>query len=196
MIRISSSNGKLVGGHDTHSNRRRWALAIGVLGVAALGTPVQAGTSPSERDCIQPDAWIRVIPNSYIGNDIYNRTAQGQTKLATRASGATVSFGIRIENDDPYSASKFLVRGKPSKDGYAISYLEKGTNVTSAVVAGTYKTPKLSANGGSADVIVATVHVTGAAAAGSELSRIFRITWYSWDATWCQDAVRFTTRRG
>jgi hypothetical protein len=193
MSTMPSDRTTVAGRDERPILRRRWSAIIGLLAVGLLGSPAQAHVGPNALDCYQPDGWIRVVSNHYVGNDIYNRTGQGQSRLAAASAGDSVTFGILIQNDDP-SPTRFLVKGKASADGYKVRYLHDGSDVTSAITAGTYKTPKLGHTTKS-DVILAKVKVTHNAAPGSELSRLVRITWYSWQTTWCQDAVRYTAKR-
>ena len=85
----------------------------------------------------RPDNQI-ATGTTYVGNDIYNATGLNQTKTLKAAVGKTVSFKIRIENDGS-GTDPLTVLGTGSGKGYSVTYFSGTTNVTSKVVAGTYK---------------------------------------------------------
>jgi len=102
----------------------------------------------------RPDNLI-ATGTTFVGNDIYNATGTNQTKTLKAKVGKTVSFKIRIENDgsDP---DPFTISGGGSAKGYSIAYFSGTTNITSKVVAGTYR---LTMDPGSSVVIKMTVKV-------------------------------------
>jgi hypothetical protein len=85
----------------------------------------------------RPDNQI-ATGTTYVGNNIYNATGLNQTKTLKAAVGKTVSFKIRIENDGS-GTDPLTVLGTGSGKGYSVTYFSGTTNVTSKVVAGTYK---------------------------------------------------------
>jgi DNA-binding beta-propeller fold protein YncE len=85
----------------------------------------------------RPDNQI-ATGTTYVGNDIYNSTGTNQTKSVKAKVGKTVSFKIRIENDGS-ATDPFTVSGGGSAKGYSVTYFAGTTNITSKVVAGTYK---------------------------------------------------------
>jgi hypothetical protein len=92
---------------------------------------------------------------SYVGNDIYNANGTNQTKTLKAKVGKTVSFKIRIENDGS-GTDPLTVLGGGSAKGYSVTYLAGTTNITSKVVAGTYK---LTLGVGQSTVLKMTVKV-------------------------------------
>jgi DNA-binding beta-propeller fold protein YncE len=85
----------------------------------------------------RPDNQI-ATGTTYVGNNIYNATGLNQTKTLKAAVGKTVSFKIRIENDGS-GTDPLTVLGSGSGKGYSVTYFSGTTNITSKVVAGTYK---------------------------------------------------------
>jgi sugar lactone lactonase YvrE len=85
----------------------------------------------------RPDNQI-ATGTTYVGNDIYNANGTNQTKTLKAAVGKTVSFKIRIENDGS-GTDPLTVLGGGSSKGYSVTFFAGTTNITSKVVAGTYK---------------------------------------------------------
>jgi DNA-binding beta-propeller fold protein YncE len=85
----------------------------------------------------RPDNQI-ATGTTYVGNNIYNATGLNQTKTLKAAVGKTVTFKIRIENDGS-GTDPLTVLGTGSGKGYSVTYFSGTTNITSKVVAGTYK---------------------------------------------------------
>jgi sugar lactone lactonase YvrE len=115
----------------------------------------------------QPDGAVRVqgVP-PLVGNDIYG-PPDGQTVTATKARGQTVTFDVRIQNDGAEPDS-FELAGTPSIPATKATYLRGAsgsTNITSAVVAGTYVTPELAP--GAAHTVRLQVKVQAGAVSGS-----------------------------
>jgi DNA-binding beta-propeller fold protein YncE len=85
----------------------------------------------------RPDNQI-ATGTTYVGNDIYNATGTNQTKTLKAGVGKTVTFKIRIENDGS-GTDPLTILGTGSGKGYSVTYFSGATNITSRVVAGTYK---------------------------------------------------------
>jgi DNA-binding beta-propeller fold protein YncE len=85
----------------------------------------------------RPDNQI-ATGTTYVGNNVYNGTGLNQTKTLKAAVGKTVTFKIRIENDGS-GTDPLTVLGGGSGKGYSVTYFAGTTNITSKVVAGTYK---------------------------------------------------------
>jgi hypothetical protein len=85
----------------------------------------------------RPDNQI-ATGTTYVGNDIYNGTGLNQSKTLKAAVGKTVTVKIRIENDGS-GTDPLTVLGGGSGKGYSVTYFAGTTNITSKVVAGTYK---------------------------------------------------------
>ena len=77
-----------------------------------------------------PDAEIGIFSGNYVGNDVYNKTAVGQTKTMQIAKGASQYFPVLIQNDGPLPAS-FKVKGTGAATGYTVTYINYATARTS-----------------------------------------------------------------
>jgi hypothetical protein len=167
---------------------------------AAEGAPVPTSNARpplSSAAVRRPDGRIRLgavgypgktkpQSGSFIGDNVYNTTGAHQT--ATEAwyggsiAGAYDSFDISIQNDGT-RADRFKVRATgPVTTGWTIRYFHGTTNITSAVVAGTYQTTSLAPG--------ATYLVTAkfTQRAGGDITRLVTITSAA-DAT-RKDAVK------
>ena len=92
-----------------------------------------------------PDAEIGIFSGNYVGNDIYSKTAVGQTKTMQIARGNSQYFPVLIQNDGPLPAS-FKVKGTGAATGYTVTYINyaNGANITTAVRNGTFSTDTLA----------------------------------------------------
>jgi tripartite motif-containing protein 71 len=106
----------------------------------------------------RPDNQI-ATGTTYVGNDIYNANGTNQTKSLKAQVGKTVTFKIRVENDGS-GTDPLTVLGGGSAKGYSVTYFSGTTNITSKVVAGTYK---LSLGVGASLVLRMTVKVGSSA---------------------------------
>lgn len=139
----------------------------------------------------QPDGRIRVgTSGTYTGNNVYNTTAVGQSKTASAPQGSSVTFSLSIQNDGEVD-DRFLVLAAGSTSSYVVKYLLGTTDVTAAVVAGTYQTPTLAPGG--THLLTAKVKVTTSATAGSKVTRKVTIT--SVNDHGAKDAVKFIVMR-
>ena len=144
---------------------------------------VSAGT-PGYR----PDAQIRLSSqSSFIGNDVYNTTGAGQTRSVTSSLGQQRNFVIRMQNDG-VALDGFTVHGCAAAAGFRVRYFTGatgGTEITSAVIGGTYSVGGI-APGGTSSVRL-QVTVTSTAAHGSVQSCLVTVT--STSDTTVADAV-------
>ena len=134
--------------------RNPWAasLLLGAVMAALIVTPALAAAR------YQPDGLIRMAtagvlgyPSSpfdgpFLGNNIYNATGAHQTAIFTDI-GSTgpsfLTFDISIQNDGS-AADRFTVKATGARSQWVVTYSRGTTNITSAVVAGTYRTPLLA----------------------------------------------------
>ena len=174
-----------------------WELGKVVAGpnVTATATDLNGNTSafstpfavPQPR---KPDGRIRKGTGSLIGNNVYNTTGVNQTKTGSTTRGNTITFGISIQNDA--ASDRFTVQATGTSTSlYSVSYFRNSTNITAAVVAGTYATPTLA--NGSTFVITAKVKVNSTATVGSNVTRLITLTSVG-DAT-RKDAVKLIAKR-
>lgn len=139
----------------------------------------------------QPDGRIRRGSGLLVGNDIYNSSGLNQTRSGAYVAGARPLFRISIQNDGNV-ADKFLVAASGATvTGYKIRYFRGTTEITNAVVAGSYQTPVLGP--GRSITIEAWVKVRSTAAVGSKVSRLVTIT--SLEEPTEVDAVKFAVER-
>ncbi|HKA07422.1 MAG TPA: hypothetical protein VKD71_09210 [Gemmataceae bacterium] len=122
--------------------------------------PAYSATVLSLRTAGKPDNLIKLSSEStYLGNNVYNTDATSQTKNQNVPAGLTGVFHIMVQNDGTATDS-FTVRGAGSSAGFTVTYytgLSGGTEVTSAVTAGTYKVSNLAAGANQIIRVVITV---------------------------------------
>jgi hypothetical protein len=125
-------------------------LAAAIL-IGSAGAMVQA--SPAEAATFRPDGSVRyksfksqsgtyIDPSPWAGDNIYNTTGRNQ-KVVQVAGGSYAPdphfvFEVRAQNEG--AADRFKVNVSGTGDWVA-KYFHGTTNITSAVVAGTYRTP-------------------------------------------------------
>jgi hypothetical protein len=139
----------------------------------------------------RPDALIRKGSGSFVGDDIYNLSGTYQTRTASIAAGSTAKFGISIQNDGSLADSFNLSASGAAVTGYTIHYLRGTNDITSAVLAGTYRTGTLAP--GAAVLITVKVGVGARALAGSSVARLVRQT--SVGDPSLADAVKLVVKR-
>ena len=139
----------------------------------------------------QADGRIRKGTGSYAGSNIYNDDGSGQARSGSAARGNTITFSISIQNDGDF-ADRFDVHATGSATSmYRVKYFRGTTDITSAVVAGTYRTASVAP--GDSTVIKAKVKVKASATNGSSVTRL--VTIGSVEEPRRLDAVRFTGSR-
>lgn len=155
------------------------------------GANYVAAWGPLTSTSYQPDGRIKKgSTGTLAGDNVYNTDGTNQARSASKAVGASVTFYISIQNDGA-AADSFKVSGAGSTTMYSVRYYKGTTEITSAVVAGTYQTASLAV--GSATQVKAVVKVKSTATAGSSVSRLVTIT-STHDGT-KKDAVLFTVKR-
>ena len=134
------------------------ALLLAALLGAMVASPVLARSNPSgvhpSAVVHRPDGWVRYEglwsgydyypdPKPWVGNNIYNTTGAYQTAkkrlVGAYSDGAYVAFAVTIQNDGASDRFKLRATGQ----GSIVRYFHGTTNITSAVVAGTFRTPLL-----------------------------------------------------
>ena len=124
-------------------------------------------------------------------NNVYNTNGAGQKRSGSAAPGHSLTFGISIQNDGT-ATDRFTVKATGTTvSGYRVKYFQGTTDITAAVVAGTYETPSLAP--GAKYLIIAIVKVKSAAAVGSRVTR--RVTLTSVGDSAKQDTVKFIVKR-
>lgn len=93
-----------------------------------------------------PDCRVRLSSESkLLGNNIYNTTGVGQTRSVTN-SATTSTFVYSLQNDNG-SADALTLMAPASSPGFTVRYfagLSGTTDITTKVVAGTYRTASLA----------------------------------------------------
>jgi subtilisin family serine protease len=148
-----------------------------------LGAPPAASTS-------LPDGRIRLGTGALVGDDVYDTTGLGQKRTGSAPRGSSITFGISVQNDGTAADSLTLLAGG-SSSMYTVKYFEGATDVTAAVMAGTYATPSLAP--GASHLLTAKVKVTSSATVGSKVARLVTISSVA-DST-RKDAVKFVGKR-
>jgi hypothetical protein len=139
----------------------------------------------------QPDGQIRVgTSGSFNGDNIYNSDGSSQAVSKSAVKGKTVTFQVKIQNDGS-NADKFKVSAAGTASGYTITYKKGTSNITAAVVAGTYQTPMLATT--ATIKLIVKVKITKQAVKNSTLSRLVTITSVS-NAS-LTDSVKFSVTR-
>ena len=139
----------------------------------------------------QPDGQIAVGTGAFVGNGVYNTTGAGQTKQQTVHRTKTGTFTVKITNDG-FSADTIELKGPGSAGAFQVTYLSGTTNITAAVVAGTYSTGPLAA--GASRTIKLKVKVTSGASVGA--TRSFLISSTSSGAGAPKDSVKAIVKAG
>jgi hypothetical protein len=105
---------------------------------------------PSPSTTGKPDARI-ASPAPAVGDDVYGGTKQKKKQKVSVGKKAT--YTVSLQNDGT-GADRLKVLGGKTANGFKVKYVgPDGTNITKAVVAGTFLTPSL-ANGATYDVKV------------------------------------------
>ena len=139
----------------------------------------------------KPDGRIRVGAGAFVGNNIYGTSGAGQSRTGSAARGQSISFGISIQNDGS-NADMFRVKASgAAATAYTVKYLHGSTDITAAVVAGTYQTPSLAP--AATFLITAEAAVKSTAAAGSKVTRLVTLTSVADSAR--KDAVELIAKR-
>ena len=127
--------------------------------LAALGARVFAGGSftsaggdnlakgIAQSPIRQPDAKIGTSAGgSFVGNGIYSATASGESKSITVRRGNHATFYLKVENDGLVGDS-YVLHASGRAKGFTGTYSVAGTNVTSKINSGSYRTGTLMPGG-------------------------------------------------
>ncbi len=79
----------------------------------------------------------RASQTAFVGDGVYNSTAANQSRSVSVHRGQTTSFVVRIRNEANVTDS-ITVQGPGNTTGFTVQYLQGTTDVTAAVVAGTF----------------------------------------------------------
>jgi hypothetical protein len=193
----SSDEGETFEGTVDADGSGNWSFPGSVAGPYVTATATNGSGDTSQYSApvfvatYKPDGRIKKGSGTLIGNNIYNATGLNQTKTGSAATGSTITFGISIQNDATSSDAFKVVPTGTATTGYTIKYFHGTTDITAAVVAGTYQTPTLAAAG--TFLIKAKVTIGSSAATGSSVTRLVTITSVGDGSK--QDAVKFVAKR-
>jgi hypothetical protein len=114
----------------------------------------------------RPDGSISKFSGAgYIGNDVYNKSGNNQTREASITPGGTTRLYVKVQNDSKVTDS-FFIKGTSSSGGFGVSYGTGGKNIKPAVVAGTYW---LTLAPGATKTVVITVKAGSGVSSGSQV---------------------------
>ena len=93
----------------------------------------------------KPDARIRHLGGSLLGNDLYNSDGAFQTLFPKVPAGRSRELVISIQNDSTDPDSFTVVASGTAANGFAARYYDRWPpiDVTSEIEAGTFTTPTL-----------------------------------------------------
>jgi len=148
-------------------------------------------TATSGGGSVRPDARIRLgSSGSFLGNDVYNTTGAGQSRTGSAKRGKTITLGLSLQNDGS-KAGKLTLHATGSRvSGYTIRYLKGSTDITTAVVAGTWRTASLAT--GATTLLTIRITVGSGAAANSTVTRKLTVGTTSGSTV---DVVKVTGKR-
>ena len=113
----------------------------------------------------QPDGLLKPTASpGFLGGDIYNLNGAGQSLTAPTAHGATQQYDISVQNDGT-NPDNLVLTGAGSAGAITAHYYSGTTDITSAVVAGTFDTGTLDP--GAAATYRLTLTVGSSAPTGS-----------------------------
>ena len=157
-----------------NANTEGLAIVNGIL--YAGGASTNIGGDPkanfvASRSLRLADAEIGNPSGNYVGNDVYNSNAVGQTKTISIGRGTSKYFPVLIQNDGLVPAS-FTLKSTGAATGYTITYIDysNGANITTAIRNGTFSTGTLERGHSFAMKMVVKLS-SGAAERGSFLVR-------------------------
>ena len=143
----------------------------------------------------KPDMMIRNAgDNTYLGNNVYNRTGTGQTKSQTVPAGQKAVYELQVQNDGT-AADAFTVKGTKGGGAWTLAYFNRltgGINITSQVTGTGWQTASLAS--GAARAFRAEVKAKAGTAAGTMKAVLVTAT-SGHDAT-KKDAVKAVTTVG
>jgi hypothetical protein len=164
-----------------------YALVSTTQGALAISPVVRTRV---DARVIRADGLIRAGSGAYAGGNTYNSTGASQTATASTSARRAVRFTWRVQNDGN-TTERFRVRGSKGSRAFTVTYRRGTTNITAAVRAGTFTTPRL-APGATTDITV-TVTPTRRARTGNTITTT--LTARSTASSSATDTVRATTTR-
>ena len=140
-------------------------------------------------DVDRPDlAAKRGATGAFVGDDVYDPGAVGQTRALSAPRGRSATFYLRAQNDGN-RPDRLRITGQRAASGFGVRYFDGPTDVTARVVAGSYR-PMVNPGGVRTLKVVVTV---GRGAVGGSVTRL--VTARSVNDPARVDAVKVTVRR-
>lgn len=155
-------NQSATGGNNQMRRITRTAILAGMLGLMittlAIG-PAAAATGAAGSGGGSPDASIRFkqyrspfgvypVPSAWTGLDVRNLSGTNQTQRmhaqGAYERGTWLVFVVAVENEG--GVDRFAIQGSGT-GGWDVRYSVRGTDITAAVIGGTYQTPRLATGG-------------------------------------------------
>lgn len=128
------------------------AMLLGVTTSSALaGATPAAGRQPDGRIRLQKISYelfpTETYSRTWIGSNVYNAMANGQAAREawydTTPGWQRWIFGVSVQNDGTSSDRIRVQATGTALEGWTVKYFHGTTNITSAVVGGTFTTPLL-----------------------------------------------------
>jgi hypothetical protein len=120
----------------------------------------------------RPDGLLAHGSGPFVGNNVYSTTGAGETRSARIVPGRTTTFRWKIQNDGAL-ADRFRFKGRGDSRYFTVHFFYKGSDVTKAVVAGTYAR---SLAPGASLTITVRIKVATNASVGTVKSERLRVT--------------------
>ncbi len=158
-----------VGSADVASTTYSGAGSVfGFTFPAYSATVLSLNVAPPPPPTRRPDVLIKTSSDTaYLGDNVYNTDATGQTKIQSVKANGSATFHVLIQNDGSATDS-FRVQGNGDSTGFTLKYYlgtTGNTDITSAVTAGTYTVSNLAP--GASQVVRAIVTVARSTAVGA-----------------------------
>jgi len=179
------SNGSGDGALNDNFDQQDWVRALALTPNAVLvGGRFRNAATIAEADYLasysppvnspKPDGRIKKGSGTLVGNDIYNTTGDMQTRIGAAARGSTITFTVSMQNDGPVGGRFKVAATGAATPNYQVTYFKGSTNITAAVVNGTYQTA--SVGPGNVFAMTAKVKVLSSATVGSSVTRLVTIS--------------------
>jgi hypothetical protein len=144
------------------SGLRSAVLTIRDNATSGANTVTLTGTGMS----VQPNLLIstKVTAKTFVGSHIYDPTGTNSTQVVTQSvkRGKKGVFYVAIQNDGN-TADSFRIQGAGDSTGFTVKYYLGASgnfDITSAVLAGTFSTPKMAAGAITGDATMIRMEVT------------------------------------
>ena len=145
-----------------------WSGACSGTGTCQVTMNQAQSVTATFSGAYQPDGLLAHGSGAFVGNGVYSSTGAGETVAVNSPRGKTVTFRWKVQNDGALS-DRIAFKGAGSSNGFSLTFLLGTSNVTKAVVAGTYT--KSLAPGASLTITV-TIKVAATATIGAVRSEL------------------------